>query len=229
MPTLPMSDLNELKTILELDTDDRTEDKKLLFLIDYAAVLIQDFLGMPNGFLYKSRTEYYGGTGTQRLTLRTRPVTATPTITVSLDEAGFYGAPSGSFASTTALTYGTDFALDIDQDDNLTSRSGILVRMNNIWEKANYRQKGYLSPFVGQQFGTIKITYSGGFTVDGLPANFRLAMNLLVARLRFILPIGMELSSDGYEEKSIGIAADKKDYLLSLVKPLIFNRRNWAF
>ena len=230
MPTtLPLTDLNELKTILELDPQDRTEDKKLLFLIDYAAVLLQDFLGMPNGFLYKSRTEYYGGSGTQRMTLRTRPVTASPTITVNIDEAGFYGSASGSFASTTALTYGTDFCLDIDQDDSNTSRSGILVRMNDVWPKPSYRQKGYLSPFVGQAFGTIKVVYSAGWTVDGLPANFRLAMNLLVARLRYILPIGMELSSDGYEEKSIGISAEKKDYLLGLVKPLIFARRNWAF
>ena len=71
------TDLNELKGVLEIDADDHAEDKKLNFLNSYAGQLLGEFLNRP-GFDKKSRTEYYQGTGTQRLLLRSRPVFTIP-------------------------------------------------------------------------------------------------------------------------------------------------------
>lgn len=221
------SDLREVKRVLDINPSDHSEDVKLNFFVEWATAWLEETIGRP--MTLKSRTEYYNGTGTQKLLLKTRPVFTNPTIQVFLDEAGFFGSASGSFAAgTTALTYGTDFCLAIDQDDG-SSRSGILVRINNLWPLPSIRQRGLLAPFLGEGFGSIKVVYSAGYTVDTLPAQLRTACNLLVARLRYIFPLGMELGSEGYEERSIGLVAERDDYILSVVKPLVFNYRNWKF
>ena len=177
---------------------------------------------------YKARTEYYNGTGGLKLLLRHRPVFTTPTIVVHLDSGAYYGSVTGSFAGTSALTYGTDFSLKIDQEDG-TSRSGILIRINEFWPKPQSRQAGFLSPFLGESFGNIRITYTAGFTVDMLPAQIRAACNLLIARMRAILPVGMEIGSESYEERSLGLITQQKNYLTSLIRPMIWPYRNWYF
>lgn len=223
-----LSDLREIKKILEIENGDTSEDAKLNFFIEYASQWIEEVLDRP-GMSWKSRTEYYKGTGTQKLLLKSRPVFTTPTIQVFIDEAGYYGAPADSFSTTPpTLVYGEDFALQIDQEDG-SSRSGILLRMNNLWPKPTVRQTGLLSPFIGEGFGTIKVIYTAGYTVDMLPAGIRLACNLLVSRLRYIFPLGIELNSEGYEERSIGIVTSEKEKLLTLVKPLILPYKNWRW
>src|SRR3990167_5083109 len=94
-------DLTELKTMLDIPSADPTEDKKLLALIEQASSAIEDYLGRP-GLAFKARTEYYRGSNTPRLTLRHRPVYTTPTITVNIDECGFFGSAAGGFDSTNA-------------------------------------------------------------------------------------------------------------------------------
>lgn len=223
-----MTDIRELKSVLSIDPDNTAEDKLLNFLIEQASSWIEEWLNRP-GLSYRARTEYYNGTGTQKLLLRSRPVFASPTIEVYVQEGGYYGSTSGSFGSTTQLTYGNDFCLKIDQSDGLSSRCGILVRTHNYWPKPTVRQTGYLSPFIGEDFGSIKVIYYGGYTVDSMPAVFRFAMNTLVARMRNILPQGMELSGDGYEERNLSYLAPAKDYLLNIIKPIIGNYRNWKW
>lgn len=221
------TDLRELKAVLDIHPQDSSEDKKLNFFNEWASAWLEETIGRQ--LTLKSRTEYYNGTGTQKLVLRHRPVFTTPTIQVFVDEAGFFGSASGAFdAGTTAFTYGTDFCLQIDQDDG-SSRSGVLVRINNLWPKPSVRQRGLLSPFIGEGFGTIKVVYSAGYTVDTLPAQLRLACNLLVARLRYIFPLGMEINSDSYEERNIGFVAERDDYILSIVKPMVLQFRNWRW
>lgn len=223
-----LTDLREVKKVLEIDGCDASEDARLHFFIEWASNIIEELLSRP-GLSYASRTEYYGGTGSQKLLLRSRPVFTTPTIRVFLDESAFYGSASGAFdPQNTELTFGTDFCLDIDQDDG-SSRSGILVRINDFWPKPSVRQGGYLSPFIGQGFGTIKVIYTAGYTVDTLPPAFRAACNLLVAKMRYIFPLGMEIVGDGYEEKSLSFAPSQIDYLKGLVKPLILPYKNWKW
>lgn len=221
------TDLREAKAVLEIDPDDDSEDRNITFWIEYASALIEEFLCRP-GMLYKERTEYYNGTNTRQLVLKSRPVYTTPTIQVYEESNGFYGQPSGSFASTSQLTYGTDFVLKIDQD-NGTSRCGILLKKHAYWPKATGRVGGYLSPFVTESFGSIKVIYTAGYTVETLPAPFRLAADMLVARIRYIFPLGMEMQSESYEERNISLQVERKEYLMALIKPILFNYKNWNF
>lgn len=183
---------------------------------------------MNRKFTYQSRTEFYNGTGTQRILLKSRPVYpyglpagASLTMQVWTDASGFWGSASGAFDSTTLLTYGTDWALQLDSEDGTTSKCGILVRLNNYWFAPQQRQTGLLSPFIGQGMGNVKVTYDAGFTVDTLPPEVRLACTMACARLRYVLPLGVELSSESYEERSISIVTSERDKLLALVKPML--------
>lgn len=188
-------------------------------------------MGRP-GLTFGQKMEFYKGTGTQKLPLKFRPVYAAPTIQVTVDEAAYFGSAPGAFVgSPTAqpLVYGVDFCLQIDQPDGLTSRSGILWRINDYWPRPQVRQAGLLSPFIADDPGSIQVIYTAGYTLDNLPSAFRVACNTLVARLRYIFPLGMELGGEGYEERSISLVTEHKDYLLSLVKPMLFQYRNWHF
>lgn len=221
------SDIREIKRVLEIDPRDSSEDVKLNFFNEWAAAWLEQVIGRD--MTLKARTEYYGGQGTQKILLRHRPVFTTPTLQVFLDEAGNFGSTSGAFAAgTTALTYGEDFCIEIDHDDG-SSRSGILWRLGNLWPRPSVRQRGLLSPFLGPSIGNVKVIYTAGYTVDTLPAQLRAACNLLVARLRYLFPLGMELGSEGYEERSIGLVAERDDYILALVKPLVLQYRNWTW
>lgn len=225
------TDLRELKAVLDIHPLNSTEDKKLNWFIEWSTGWLENVIGRDVTF--KQRTQFYGGSATQKLLLRNRPVFPnigqSDVIQVFLDESGNFGSTSGSFdAGTTALTYGQDFALEIDQDDG-TSRSAILYRLGNLWPRPSVRQRGLLSPFLGPSIGNIKVVYTAGYTADTLPAQLRLACNLLVARLRYLFPLGMEIGSEGYEERSIGLVAERDDYLLSMVKPMVLQYRNWTW
>ena len=224
------SDLRELKEILEIDPANTAEDAKLNFLQTQAADLIEECLDRPDLFK-KEKTDYYDGTGTQNLILNRRPVFTSPTIQVWVDESGHFGETSGAFTQEGAeKTYGSDFVLDLQGSvDGTSSRSGILVRLDNFWGKQHYRSRGLLSPYIGPSNGSIKVTYTAGYTVDNLPARFRLAANFLISELRYMFPVGMKISSDGYEGRSIGIANSQKDYLLGQIYPMLWTAHNWGF
>lgn len=226
-------DINELKTLLEIDPGDHGQDKKLSFLNEHAANIIEELL--DRDFTYKTRTRYYDGTGTQKLCLRHRPVYPAPptgfsTLAVVIDEAGYYGTASGGYTGD-ALVYGDDYALKIDQDDG-GSRSAILLRLGAVWPKPSQRQGGYLTPFIGQDTGSVKVTYTAGYTVDTLPAVFREAAGLLIARMNSLWPLGLPLNSESYGDSAgsvgMGYFNQYKDILTGLVKPLLYNFRNWG-
>lgn len=215
----------EVKKLLDIDLDDTSEDVKLSLLIKMASSWIEQWCGRE--FEVKSRTEFYSGTGTMELRLRNRPVFTTPNPAVRIDEEGWFNAEGDRFDSTTALTWGDDFALVLDDRDTVSSRSGILVRRRNFWPKPSVRQRGYLSPFIGKGYGNIRIQYTAGFGVDTLPEDIRLAANFLVARLAYTFPLGVELSSESYLDRSISAVTSEKNKLLALVSPLLMQHRNW--
>jgi hypothetical protein len=66
-------------------------------------------------------------------------------------------------------------------------------------------------------------------SIDSLPATLRMACNLLAAKIRYVLPLGLDLTSESYLDRSIGLVANRRDYLLSMVKPLILPYRNWKW
>lgn len=222
------TDLGELKAALEIPAGNKREDKKLLLFAGWASEWLAEALGRADTFGLKERTEFYSGTGTMLLPLKARPVYASPAVQVWEDKDGAWGAASGAFASATALTYGTDFTLKVD-DGSTLSRSGLLVRLGGTWEKRWYREAGRLSPFLGPSRGSIKVTYTGGYTADTLPGPLREAAVFLIAKMRHVLPLGVELTSESYEERSISWSPNQKSYLMGLIRPLIepYRNRKW--
>ena len=65
------SDLREIKSVMGIDPGDTSVDKSLNFYIEQASAWIEELLNRP-GMSYKSRTEYYKGTGTQKILLKSR-------------------------------------------------------------------------------------------------------------------------------------------------------------
>jgi hypothetical protein len=224
------TDLHECKKFLELDPDDLSEDARINFLIEYASNWISDWLNRPE-LLYQQRTEYYDGRGTQKLGLNCRPVfyDANRPITVRIDMNGGYGQVPGSFTGN-PLTYGSDYFLKLDSgDDPALSRCGILIRNGGLWPRPYARTNPLLTPFMITGFGGIQVQYYGGYTVDTLPGVFRLACNMLVGRLRFVLPIGFQLGSDSYQEKSINISQGEKNYFLGHIVGMLQSYKNFNF
>lgn len=219
-------DLRELKSLLEIDSDDSSEDKFIMFLNEYVAGLFTETLN--HDFDFKARTRYYDGTGTSKLILKHRPVFTTPTIQTWVDDSGFFGEASGAFASSTLLTYGTDYFLQVDQDDG-TSRSAILVRNRATWNKPSYRQAGYLTSYLGPSNGNVKVTYTAGYTLDTLPSPFRLCAAVVVARLRHLLPMGFFLTSESYEERAVSYWLNDRSMLRGIINEMIGTYRNWKW
>lgn len=231
-----LTDLYELKTMLEIDPSDTNPDKILTFFIEQASKWIEEVLNRE--LTYKTRTQYYQGTGTQKLLLRCRPVYTTPAITVVQDQGGLFGAASNAFATPspgTALTYGVDYTLQIDWDSNNdgtddASRSGILIRVNDYWFKPQVRQTGLLSSFIGPDTGSYKITYTAGYTVDNLPPFIRFACDDLVARMYYLMPLGVEMGSENYIDRGISVLTENKQALMApTVKSLLWTNRNWKW
>jgi hypothetical protein len=222
------NDLSEVKRLLGIDPLDTQEDTLLWLYIGTATEVIETYLNRPK-LTKQARTEYVNGSGTQRLCLRHRPVYSTPTITVAYSQDSLGGSDTDAFAQSVPIVYGTDFYLEIDDFELGTSSNGILRYARGLWNKPYARTTGYLAPFVTRDTGSYRITYTGGYTVDTLPAAFRQACALLVSRMRYVFPLGLELTSENYEDRSISIQASDKDYMLSLVKPLLHTYRNWRF
>lgn len=220
-----LASLYELKTYLDIDPNDSSEDKLLNYYAEIASEWIEELIGRK--IAKRSRTEYLDGTGTRQLLLTYRPVFTTPTILCYVDENGSFGQTEDAFA-TGAITFGTDFSLRIDQEDG-TSRSGILYRLTGYWPKRSVRQVGTLSPFLGPAPGTVKVVYTAGYTTDTLPATIRLAYLLLIARLRSVLPLGVELTGDNFDDRSVSVVTNNKTRLLDLIRPAIFTYRNWKW
>lgn len=224
------TDLIECKKIFEIDPANPAEDGKLLFFIEQASDIIGTFLDRP-GIEYKQRTEIYQGTGATTINLKSRPVFPLDNggIQVFVDEYALFGSASGAFdPGTTMLTYGKDYCLKIDRDDG-GSRSGILYRVGDYWPRRACRQRGLLSPFMGVDTGSVKVVYTGGYTCDTLPAGLRAACNFLVAKMRSIMPTGMEVGSESYQDRSMSFVTSRQDYLLGLVRPRLIPYRNWSW
>lgn len=235
-----LTNLNYLKTYLDIPQTDTTEDSKLLLLAEDASNLIEEWLNRNrstginfDNLSKQSRTEYYDGTNSNLLVLRHRPVftlstgDADPQVWVSLN--GFFGQASGAFTdSNDLLTYGDDFVVRIDQPDG-SSRSGILVRIGDFWLRPINRRRGLLSPFIADAQGNIKVTYTAGYTADTIPPAFRLAANMLVARLRAFFPYGERIQSESYEERSVSYNLPDRDKLFDMIKSVIWGYRNWKW
>ncbi len=235
-----LTDINELKSLLEIDPADTQEDKNLNFMIEQASNWLEEWMDRP--LFYKVRTWVYCGTGTQKLVLKHRPVYPTlppdiasslpfSTLSVVLDEYAYFGAAQGAFTSSPTaqpLVYGSDYTIAIDQDDG-GSREAILYRIQDTWPKLPIRQWNMLTPSLTKDLGSVRVTSTAGYTVDNLPSIIRWACDTIVEKMRYVHPIGMEIHSDSYAGKGLGFSPAQKDYLMSLVTPRLLPYRNWNF
>jgi len=222
-----LSDLQECKKLLDIDPENTSEDVKLSIYLECATNWVETFLNRK--LTRKERTEYYKGTGTQKLLLRVRPVFLPLSVYVDTQN-GNWGQSSDSFASTTLLTYGSDYVLQVDDENGDRSQCGILIRLKGYWPKPYARVTGLLSPFINFDPGSVKVVYTAGYTIDTLPAAIRLACDSLVAAYRYVFPLGMVLDNESYEERSIRTHIEKaRDYCFMVAKPLLLPYRNWNF
>lgn len=230
------TDLGELKSVLQIDPDNHNEDFTLGLYNEWTSDIFEQILDRE--FTYATRTWVYPGTGTQKLNLRHRPVyplTGPPkasqlphtTLSVVVDDNAAYGFATGAFSGT-PLVLGQDFTIRIDQDDG-GSREAILYNLNDYWPRPFVRQQGELSSFVGPDMGSVQVTSTAGWTVDTLPAAMRMAADMIVTRLRNLFPLGQQLTSESYIERSIGLSEDQRRYLMQLARPFILPFRNWTF
>lgn len=221
-----LGDLPTLKALLEIPDCVTTEDRRLLIYLKWATEWIEELCDRP--FAYKQRTQYLDGRGTSKLLLKARPVYPTG-MQVYVDTASHYGEGDDPFPAASLLTYGTDYVLQIDDEENERSKCGIVHRLNAVWPRRWMRAENYLSPFQVATKGTIKVTYYGGYTVDQMPANVRGAVITLIAKMRNYFPIGMEIGGEGYEDRSLSYTVSDRNYLLTTVKDMLINHRNWTF
>lgn len=223
------TDLREVKQMLGIDATDTSADFQISFLIGIASEWIEEICGRK--FEQRAVTEYYVGNGTPLLPLKRRPILLTPNPEVWMNTDGYFGAPSGSFPDDDKLTFGDDFCLDIDQDDGTSSRSGMLVYMKGVWPRAVSRKVGSLSPSFNPNsaMGSIKVTYTAGFTVNTLPSQLRFACDILVGRMLTILPLGMEVTSESWQGRAVSPVVSEKSKLLALAMPFLLPFKNWSW
>ena len=235
MPSFVWTDLVELKTILQIDPRNTTLDTQLGLFNEWTASIFEEFLGRE--VMYAARTLNYPGTNCQKLLLKHRPVyPSTPPgqantlpfmpISVTVTQGGNWGEATGVSGDT--LAFGTDYAIRIDRDDG-GSREAILYRIGDVWPRPVERSQGMLSPYIGDDMGSVQVSYTAGFTIDTLPGSFRAAAEMLIARLNNLFPLGQQLSSESYIERSIGLTENQRRYLLGLVRPFLLFWRNWVF
>ncbi len=193
------------KTLLGITTS--AEDDRLAELIRAGGAAMERELGRR--LLRDDYVEYYHGNGRHALALRNRPVWSVTSVKV--DATGYAGQGTDPFASTTALTAGTDYYLDYDGEDAGVSSpaystgymttqpmasSGLLYRIRDVWPRVNrWREWGLLTGEGNPPpRGNIKVTYEGGFTE--LPADLAYALCLGVGQMRLFLKRGMMPQSE---------------------------------
>jgi hypothetical protein len=176
-----------------------TYDENYLRILTLASAGVETYCGRT--FAQASYTEYVSGTGHPELLCRHRPV-VTSGLTVYLDSAGYWGQGSGAFASTTALTAGSDYALRIDEPEASRSKSGILVWLGGSAESSgwpSWRSTGLLTPGIVQSGwpvgqGNIKLVYTAGFA--DIPDQVELAT--------YILAQGLVAATDNNSFQDVG-------------------------
>jgi hypothetical protein len=248
-----LSDLSECKVFCEIDPTDTNPDLILNFLLEMASDWILTWLDRHE-IAYGFRTEWYDGKGTQKLVLRTHPMfvdSGRPMYVFDYCDnmnVGNYGAAlgtsggpqfvSGQWVSGTGpvspLTYGTCYfpKFDTPNPDGgppVISKCGVLIRNQGTWGKQWARSWGLLTPFQVTAWGQIQVCYWGGYTVDTLPPTLRRICAELVARCWFRLPVGLDLTGDTYQEKTVSIMTGNRDWLMRPCYGELQAFRSWKF
>lgn len=194
---MALTSLPFIKQFLNIAPSDVSRDPWLTALKDAAELTVKNYCRQE--FELRSYTEYYAGTDKRELILRQRPVVSLDNVWV--DYYGEFGDnPSGSFPDPTKLVIGTDADCEWDGtwpvgSSNRVSYSGILLRINTIWQM---RSRAYyplqLSPDAQSSDGSIKVQYTAGYSP--IPLDVQYAVAYVVSYMRRTIPVGGELESE---------------------------------
>lgn len=187
---MALTSLAQIKSFLNICHTDTDRDAWLDSLREAAEANVKAYC--KRDFEFQNYTEYYSGNNTRFLVLRQRPVSTI--FNVYLDSTGGFGTTPGSFNSTALLTQGTDYSLQYDTDQFLSS-SGVLIRLNGLWPELNREfWVNRLRFESGPHFGNIKITYAAGY--ETIPQDLQFAVCWIVSFMRRNITVGGLLGSE---------------------------------
>jgi hypothetical protein len=154
--------LANLKAFIGMSASDTTYDTQLTLVLNGVEQSITTYLGYNPASA--SATEYYSGNGTYQIVLNRKPVANAAAVTAVYEDTGAYwGQATDPFPSTTLLTQGTDYAVNIEG----VSQTGILTRIKNVWPTQWTWLPGKLAANLGPVPGCVKVTYTAGWTTYG--------------------------------------------------------------
>ena len=212
--------LESAKAFAEVSTD-RLDDK-LTAMLRGAEDAVRAHCGrdLTDGFESKSRTYYPPMTelGTTRIALPERPVTAITSI--NIDSTGYFGVPSGAFASDTEQTSGTQYVLEME--DGTTSSSGVVIKLPGILGGSATAPSSQASVWPTYT-GGVKIIYTGGYVPRPnasatMPRLLEMAVMTLFRECWVTSKEGMPLESESVLAMSYQVANDAITRLSSVQK-----------
>ena len=175
---------------------------------------------LTDGFESKSRTYYPPMTelGTTRIALPERPVTAITSI--HIDSTGYFGVPSGAFASDTEQTSGTQYVLEME--DGTTSSSGVVIKLPGILGGSATAPSSQASVWPTYT-GGVKIVYTGGYVPRPnasatMPRLIEMAICTLFREIWVTSKEGMPLESQAVLAMSYQVANDAITRMSSVQK-----------
>jgi len=212
--------LESAKAFAEVSTD-RLDDK-LTAILRGAEDAVRAHCGrdLEDGFVSKSRTYYppLSELGTTKLALPERPVTAITSI--NIDSTGYYGVPSGAFASDTLQTNGTQYVLELD--DGSSSTSGTVIKLPGILGGSATAPSSQSSVWPAYT-GGVKIVYTGGYvprphSSPTMPRLIEMAVCTLFREIWVTSKEGMPLDSQAILAMSYQVAGDAITRMSSVQK-----------
>lgn len=188
---MALTTLSAIKALLNIPAANTDQDDWLTALQGAAEQTIKSYCGRD--FEQASYTEYYTGTGLRTFVLRQTPVSTISSL--YLDQSGNFGQnPDGAFDSTTQLTYGEDYVLDLNPSTG-KSDTGIVFRINTIWPR--FYREYYIGRMAGRLFsseGNIKVTYTAGYST--IPADLQYAVAYLTAYMKRNIGTGAAINAE---------------------------------
>jgi hypothetical protein len=130
------------------------------------------------------------------------------------DINGYFGAMPGSFASGTQLTWGSDFGIRADLPDG-SSRSGMLLRINQVWNTHYLRGGDMLSSMNATGMGNIRV--QGMFGWPTVPADIEAFVIRVIVRMRNSRRYGQAVNSESFEQYSYSLASEAKGLALGML------------
>tara|TARA_R100001143_G_scaffold43796_1_gene39241 strand:+ start:312 stop:995 length:684 start_codon:yes stop_codon:yes gene_type:complete len=212
--------LEAAKAFAEVSTD-RLDDK-LTAMLRGAEDAVRAHCGrdLTDGFESKSRTYYppMAELGTTRIALPERPVTAITSI--HIDSTGYFGVPSGAFASDTEQTSGTQYVLEME--DGTTSSSGVVIKLPGILGGSATAPSSQASVWPTYT-GGVKIIYTGGYVPRPnasatMPRLIEMAVCTLFREIWVTSKEGMPLESQAVLAMSYQVANDAITRMSSVQK-----------